>query len=220
MSSTDIVWSCNVGPPPTLCTHQRHNGCLEHGRWRCTRTADWGSIETHFFLFQEVKFRWTSSTVPLTLSYWQHISPSATFSTFSKVEAFISKLTTSRLHFALQSSTKRRSLRQARQLAFISEFTSDIRHIHGESNPIADALSRNVSVISQAPVKLEVLASAQLGDREIQQLSSTNTSLQLDHSPIPNSNQTVLCDTSQGNPRPRSSTWNLRKTPLPVTAGH
>ena len=37
------------------------------------------------------------------------------------------------LTFNLQSSSERRSPRQARHLAFISEFTSDIRHIHGES---------------------------------------------------------------------------------------
>ena len=87
-------------------------------------------------------------------------------------------------------------------MAFISEFTSDIRHIHGESNSVADALSRNVSAIVQAPVELEALASAQLDDQEIRQLSSTDTSLQLEHLPIPNSPRTVLCDTSQGTPRP------------------
>ena len=32
--------------------------------------------------------------------------------------------------------------RVARQLAFISEFTSDIRHVPGQENPVADALSR------------------------------------------------------------------------------
>ena len=106
------------------------------------------------------------------------------------------------LTFALQSSSERRSPRQARHLAFISEFTSDIRHIHGESNSVADAISRNVSAIVQAPVELEALASAQLDDQEIQQLSSTDTSLQLEHLPIPNSPRAVLCDTSQGTPRP------------------
>ena len=40
------------------------------------------------------------------------------------------------------------------------------------------------------------LASAQLDDAEIQQLVSDNTSLQVEHVPIPNSNHTVLCDTS------------------------
>ena len=81
------------------------------------------------------------------------------------------------LTFALQSSTERRLPRQARHLAFIPEFTSDIRHIHGESNAVADALSRSVSAITRTPVELEALASAQLSAREIQQLPSTNTSL-------------------------------------------
>uniref|UniRef100_A0AAV2KTS8 Uncharacterized protein n=1 Tax=Knipowitschia caucasica TaxID=637954 RepID=A0AAV2KTS8_KNICA len=36
------------------------------------------------------------------------------------------------------------SARQQRQLAFISEYTTDIRHIAGKSNVVADCLSRAV----------------------------------------------------------------------------
>ena len=106
------------------------------------------------------------------------------------------------LTFALQSNSERRSPRQARHLAFISEFTSDIRHIKGDDNPAADALSRNVYTLTQAAVELEAIAAAQICDQETQHLSSTNTALQLEKLPIPNSSQTILCDTSQGIPRP------------------
>ena len=34
------------------------------------------------------------------------------------------------------------SSRQARHLAYISEYTTDIRHVEGINNPVADALCR------------------------------------------------------------------------------
>ena len=50
--------------------------------------------------------------------------------------------------FEMSSVTERPSLRQTRQLAFIAECTTDIRYVKGETNFVADALSRpSVSVI-------------------------------------------------------------------------
>ena len=46
------------------------------------------------------------------------------------------------LTFVMSSVTERPSLRQTRQLAFIAEFTTDIRYVKGETNFVADALSR------------------------------------------------------------------------------
>ena len=45
------------------------------------------------------------------------------------------------LTFALNIRSDRHSPRQARQLDYISQFTSNIRHIQGSDNPVADALS-------------------------------------------------------------------------------
>ena len=45
------------------------------------------------------------------------------------------------LTFVMSSVTERPSLRQTRQLAFIAEFTTDIRYVKGETNFVADALS-------------------------------------------------------------------------------
>ena len=106
------------------------------------------------------------------------------------------------LTFALQGTTERRSPRQARHLAFISEFTNDIRHIEGLANPVADALSRNVLVLEQSPVDLETLAVAQSQDEDLKSLFTSSTFLQLKQVPIPHSNKTLLCDVSLGRPRP------------------
>ena len=57
------------------------------------------------------------------------------------------------LTFALDQKGERPSSRQARALSFISEFTSDIRHIRGDTNLVADALSRvsEVNTIHSTP---------------------------------------------------------------------
>ena len=106
------------------------------------------------------------------------------------------------LTFALQSSAEQGSPRQARHLAFISEFTTDIRHIAGQTNRVADALSRNVHVLEQSPINLETLAVAQSQEEELQRVCASTTSLCLEHIPIPCSTHTLLCDVSQGRPRP------------------
>ena len=88
------------------------------------------------------------------------------------------------LTFVFQSSSDRPSPRQTRQLAFISEFTNDIRYIEGQANQVADALSRNVHVLEQSPIDFEALAVAQQGDDELQHLRTSDTSLPLEQVPI------------------------------------
>ena len=106
------------------------------------------------------------------------------------------------LTFALPSSAERHSPRQARHLAFISEFTTDLRHIEGQANRVADALSRNVLALEQSPIDLDAFASAQEQDEELLKLSTSPTSLKLAQVPLSHSGRTLLCDISQGRPRP------------------
>ena len=44
------------------------------------------------------------------------------------------------LTYVMNSTTERPSLRHTRHLAFIAEFTTDIRYVKGETNFVADAL--------------------------------------------------------------------------------
>ena len=110
------------------------------------------------------------------------------------------------LTYALNSRLDRHSPRQARQLDFISQFTSVIRHVEGNNNPVADALSRiesNALITKQPPeIDFAAMAQAQRVDPQIRSLqSSPSSSLKVEPSPL-TPNDTILCDVSTGFPRP------------------
>ena len=113
------------------------------------------------------------------------------------------------LTFAFASNSDRWTPRQQRHLAFIAEHTTDIRHIHGRDNAVADALSR-VELISD-PVCMSAhcpdldllgMAKAQHGDSDVQAHRTAITCLVLADLPIPGTSTTLLCDTSTGVARP------------------
>lgn len=115
------------------------------------------------------------------------------------------------------SSTTDRSPRQERQLAFIAEFSTDIRHISGSDNVVPDALSRAPSEQSEPmiassaipAVDFEQLAETQLTDPKTLELLSQPGSLVLQDVPIGSVN--VLCDLSTGHPRPIvPSSWTRK----------
>ena len=57
------------------------------------------------------------------------------------------------LTYVMTSVTEHPSFRQARHLAFIAEFTTDITYVKRETNFVGDALSRpSVSAIGSASV--------------------------------------------------------------------
>jgi cleavage and polyadenylation specificity factor subunit 1 len=58
--------------------------------------------------------------------------------------------------FAFQQKRDKSSLRQFNHLNFVAQFTTDIRHISGQDNIVADALSRVESVT--APPSYDALA--------------------------------------------------------------
>ncbi|BHF68050.1 hypothetical protein SprV_0301108000 [Sparganum proliferum] len=60
------------------------------------------------------------------------------------------------LTFALRSRTDKLNPREIRQLDYISQFTSDIRHIDGSRNEVADALSRPSIAHLQLPPGIDL----------------------------------------------------------------
>ncbi|KAJ8355126.1 hypothetical protein AAFF_G00095460 [Aldrovandia affinis] len=71
------------------------------------------------------------------------------------------------------------SARQQRQLAFVSEFTTDIQHAAGKDNVVADCLFAVHSGRGQFRVDYGQMAADQASDPEVQALRAATTGLQL-----------------------------------------
>lgn len=107
------------------------------------------------------------------------------------------------LIFAFKQKSEKCSPRQLRHLDFISQFSTDIQHVSGESNTIADALSRvEIDSISKIPVlNYKFLAEEQLRDEELQKLLESN-SLGLKKHYFPLEDIELFCDSTTKHPRP------------------
>ena len=95
-------------------------------------------------------------------------------------------------------------LRQTRHLAFIAEFTTDNRYVKGETNFVADALSRpSVSAIDDGPViNYKELSIKQAKDAEFTRLRHSTTSTMNFKLLKLFDNQSIWCDVSTGYNRP------------------
>ncbi|KFD64656.1 hypothetical protein M514_23114, partial [Trichuris suis] len=107
---------------------------------------------------------------------------------------------------AFSMDLSRHSPREARYLQFISEFTTDIRHVTGEQNAVANALSRlqinSLDFTGARHIDLNRMAAAQENDPELRDLMKSNTSLQFQPCSLLPCQNPLICDTSTGRPRP------------------
>lgn len=92
-----------------------------------------------------------------------------------------------------------RSPRQTRHLTFIAEFTTDIQHIQGKFNVVADALSR-IHAVTLPTIDYRLLAADQRASEEVAAYKSANTELIFEN--ITFHGVDIICDTSTGKPRP------------------
>ena len=131
------------------------------------------------------------------------------------------------LTYTLATRSDRHSPRQARHLDFISQFTTDIRHVKGTDNAVADALSRIEAnaLLDESPplVDFTAMAKAQRTDAELTQLlsSSSASSLNLREIPLSMADTTIFCDTSTEVHRPFVPAvfrHYIRLSPLPFTS--
>lgn len=114
------------------------------------------------------------------------------------------------LVYAFQKNSDKCSPRQYSQLEFISQFTTDLQHISGMTNVVADCLSR-ISSISQ-PLNMTELAIAQQKDAELQAiLQDDKASLKLQLVDIPGETTKIYCDVQHGRSRPFVPTAFRRK---------
>ena len=119
-----------------------------------------------------------------------------------------------------------RSPRQTRHLSFVAEYTTDIQHLSGASNVVADTLSRPADSPDAADLPAALVQPAVLDQSALPQINAvklcpgvdftalaraqsvsggllgTDSSLQLRHLPVPDTALLLCCDVSQGTPRP------------------
>ena len=115
------------------------------------------------------------------------------------------------------------SARQSRHLSAIAEYTTDIQHVAGKNNIVADALSRQIPpTIPQVPTDFEDLpdfriaaasasatdlhdlAVAQAEDRDLQEFVKNHRSdkVKIGKVKLPDSEKLVICEFSRNAPRP------------------
>lgn len=103
---------------------------------------------------------------------------------------------------AMHKIAQLHSGRQQRHLALISEFTTDIRHVSGKYNVVADSLSRATVNAVCVGVDYSALAAAQTNSAEAQASRTAITNLVLSEMALTPGGPVLLCDTSSRNPRP------------------
>ena len=107
------------------------------------------------------------------------------------------------LTFVLSKKTDMWSARQQRQVSFISEFTSNISHISGPTNVTADALSRvTINAIECDVYDFRRFALSQKNDPTIRSYKTNPKSLVIKSLPFGPQPINILCDVSNGKPRP------------------
>ena len=70
--------------------------------------------------------------------------------------------------------------RQQRHLSYISEFTTDLQHVAGKDNHVADCLSRAVAGAVHLGLDYTRIAADQTTDPDVQRLRTSTTGLQVE----------------------------------------
>lgn len=106
------------------------------------------------------------------------------------------------LTFAFQKRSDKCSPRQARQLDYISQFTTNVYHIKGSENILADALSRINAICMPNPIDYDEIAQAQQTDSELKHLLENSEVLKFKELNLPDCKKPLFCDISTGTARP------------------
>ena len=103
------------------------------------------------------------------------------FRYFLEAHSFIAYTDHKPLTLAFAKVSDPWSPRQQRHLAYISEFTTDVRHIAGKDNNVADALSRTPvhTISTQVGIDYTAMAIAQQQDDEMKAYRTAITGLVL-----------------------------------------
>ena len=139
----------------------------------------------------------------LAIRHFRHFLEGQTFHILTDHQAL-------RTAVATVTST-RHSPREMRHLAFIAEFTTDLRYIKGKHNVVADALSRPANSLDaiaslhiaspRSSIDFEALANAQILDSELAALRA-DVKFDFQSVTLPTITTSLICDLSTGTARP------------------
>lgn len=112
------------------------------------------------------------------------------------------------LVFAFKQRREKLAPIQLNQLSFISQYTTDIVHIKGENNVVADTMSRIEAISIESDYS--ALSQSQKLDDELWKLLQSSSdknglqrsSLRLERVVVPGTDTTLICDMSTGKRRP------------------
>ncbi|XP_066253847.1 uncharacterized protein [Euwallacea similis] len=108
------------------------------------------------------------------------------------------------LIYAFIQKSDKASPKQMRHLDFISQFSTNILHISGKNNIVADTLSRIQTISFPNSIDYDEIAKAQTTDPEFQHIfrNPQLTSLTLKQFQVPNTQNLIYCDDSNSRIRP------------------
>lgn len=106
------------------------------------------------------------------------------------------------LTYAFKQKLEKASPRQIRHLDFISQFTTDIRHVSGVENVVADTLSRVESIALPETIDYIQMSEDQINNSELKLLIENDNKFNFEPVSILGSDRTILCDISTGIHRP------------------
>lgn len=104
------------------------------------------------------------------------------------------------LVFAFNQKNEKASPRQLRHLDYISQFSTDIQHISGKDNIVADTLSRINSITLSSSLDFDLIAKQQETDEELKKLKRLRSGIKLVR--IDFHGKLLTCDVSKKIPRP------------------
>ena len=203
LSETGLIRRNDAGAPPKRCTLMPVNGRLGHRRrGHASTIISRRSLQPLAFFskrLQPPETRYSAFgrellAVYLSIKHFRHLLEGRSFVVYTDYKP---------VTHAFHGRPDRYSPREIRQLDFISQFTTDLRHIAGKNNLAADALSRAyINNVTCATIDFDAIAAAQETDDEITQLMGADGPPRLQRVSVPSSHQTMLCDMTTGFPRP------------------
>lgn len=114
------------------------------------------------------------------------------------------------LQFAFKQKHVKNLPRRQRPLEFIAQFSTDIQHISGRDNAVADALSRIETISFNGAIDFEQMSNDQLSNPDLEFLK-TRSSLKIISTPILGTTKLINCDISTTVVRPLvPKTWRLK----------